>query len=319
MVDVTPSHDEGPQLPTQLETVIPLAERGDFPRAVDLLREALDEHLTARQRLATSSLLGAVLRAQGDFVSSVRELRIALAISAREYGPDSMVYADTANNLGVSLKALACYGEADYLYEKARAIIHAQGTVGTDIHATLLHNIAGLAHARGAAAEGVDTAREAVGIRERLHGADDLRVAADLANLGGLLFDVAQFDEAEACFNRALHIFRSQLGSEHAEVAVNLNNLAALAEERGSFDEAEELYDQAIRIKNSYWGPEHPETLLSRYNRAHLLFTLGRLIDAASECEAVVAALSQTVNTDHPTLKRAKLLMNQVKVEHDSR
>ena len=69
-------------------------------------------------------------------------------------------------------------------------------------------------------------------------GADNVRLASSLSNLGQLKYKQKDFAQAEALFHRALAIRERVLGPEHFGLVQNINNLAALHYARNELDQA---------------------------------------------------------------------------------
>ena len=174
------------------------------------------------------------------------------------------------NSLAVLFKYSGRFDDAAALYERALAAAERTGASDESL-ATLLHNIAGLEHARGDYARGEPAARRSVELRERALGPDHPAVAADVAALAAIVDGLGRHDEAEALYLRALGTFERVYGPDHYEIAVNLNNLAGVRQAQGRLAEAEELYRRALAIKEALLGGEHPDVALTLNNLALLL------------------------------------------------
>jgi tetratricopeptide (TPR) repeat protein len=68
-------------------------------------------------------------------------------------------------------------------------------------------------------------------------------------------------------YNRALDIFKAQLGENHVDVAVTLNDFAILQYQKGNYVEAESLYLKSIEIYTSIFGNAHPEVGSPFFNK----------------------------------------------------
>jgi tetratricopeptide (TPR) repeat protein len=68
---------------------------------------------------------------------------------------------------------------------------------------------------------------------------NDPQLAVSLNNLGMLLQEKRDLQQAEAMFQEALAIDRRRLCSEHPEVAIKLVNLARIFSDQGRFESAE--------------------------------------------------------------------------------
>ncbi len=214
------------------------------------------------------------------------------------------------NSLGVVCRMLGRLDEAADHY--AAALRRLRGLEPGDELASLLHNLAGLCHARDASEEGIDHGRRGLHLRLRLHGDDHELVAADRANLAGLLYDVGRVEEAEAQFEAAIGIFGRRFGDDHPEIAVCLSGLASIHAERGDRSQAERLYRRASGIKAAHWGPDHVDTLITEYNLARLLFEAGRPDEARAIAERVDAGLSSAVAPGHRVLVRNRELLAEL-------
>jgi tetratricopeptide (TPR) repeat protein len=101
-------------------------------------------------------------------------------------------------------------------------------------------------------------------------GADNVRLASSLSNLGQLKYKQKDFAQAEALFHRALAIRERVLGPEHFGLVQNINNLAALHYARGELDQAEPLFQRALGISQQHLGEGHPDVAVTLNNLARL-------------------------------------------------
>ncbi|MEO3809581.1 tetratricopeptide repeat protein [Sphaerisporangium sp. B11E5] len=258
-----------------------------------------------RLRFAAWRDLAEAMLMLGAYDEAESILRTAGEYVAQMLGPDCVEVAVAANDLGVVHKTVGQPAEARRMYAEAHRILAGRDPESYEM-ATLLHNLAGLAHSEGRSAEGERDAREAVRLRTALLGAGHIDVAADLANLGALLEAQGKLDEAEACFDRALATFETVYGRRHREVAFNLGCLAAIAERRGLHARAEDLYLEALAIQRSVVGDDHPETMGTLNNLAYLYLVSDRHAKAREAYRTVVALLEPKVTADHPVLRSAR-------------
>ncbi|GAB1823476.1 tetratricopeptide repeat protein [Herbidospora sp. RD11066] len=147
--------------------------------------------------------------------------------------------------LGVLCKETGRLDEAEGWYR--RALDEAQGLTRADA----LHNLAGLAHARGIG-DGEDHAREAVDIRRRILGPRHHLVATDLMVLGAVL-------AREEIFHEAMAILLASVGPDHYDVAVCQVNLAHLDRLAHRPEKERERLADALRVKRAVLGHDHPE------------------------------------------------------------
>lgn len=87
-----------------------------------------------------------------------------------------------------------------------------------------------------------------------------------LLNQTGLhLQEIAEFEQARKCFERALKIAEEIYGPDHPEVATNVNNLGLALQFLGDED-ARKCYKRALKILQEKYGEDHPITKNARNN-----------------------------------------------------
>jgi len=240
---------------------------------------------------------GEALRELGRYAEAERPLREAyeLANDAR-----------TANNLGVLYKFWGKFDDAAKAYAFA---LEQAGAEDSELLATLLHNLGGLAHARGDFAAAEDPARRAAEMRARMKGVDHVDTAADIAAYAAVLDGLGRYAESRPLYARAMDVFEKHYGRRHYEIAVNLHNLANVEWNTGDRDKARALFEEALSIKREVLGSDHPDTALTQYNFAMLLEELGEAERSRSLFQEARAVFEQWLGADHPnTIACAKAL-----------
>jgi tetratricopeptide (TPR) repeat protein len=226
--------------------------------------EALRPHQDVAATLALI-VLGDLHRLGGEFDDA--EAALGRALDGATETP-ALTRAQALNALGIVYKDTARYHDAFATYQQAMAIVVADGAAGDSDMATLWHNLAGLAQARGKATDALVAAHHAVALRTCAHGPDHRLVALDRAVRAAILIDLGRTDEARVDVDHALAVFRRRAPADRYEVAVNLSNLAAchLPDDPRR---AATLHRQALEIKTSILGTEHPEIARQLHNLAH--------------------------------------------------
>lgn len=219
-----------------------------------------------RLRANACGRLAAIALARGDYADAIWRSRRALAIAETLEDADVV---SAAMLLGVASKHAGEYAGAERAYARVAARLP-RGASAT--RATLLHNLGGLAHARGRFAAGARLARRGIAMRERLVGRAHPDVGEDLAALAPLLDGMGDASGAVRVYRRARRILERHVGPRHLEVGLLLANLAACEHRRGRLAEAERGYRSALAIVRARVGPTHPHLAIIR---AHLAL-LGR-------------------------------------------
>jgi tetratricopeptide (TPR) repeat protein len=241
---------------------------------------------------------GDQLRVDGRYPDADRVLRDALERVERCFGPTDPQVAVALNALAVNGKYAGRFAEAEALLERALTIV----APGGNSTATLLHNLAGVHHARRDFARAVEIGRRGLAVREHAVDASALDVAADRAALAAILDGLGEHRPAADMLAEALETFEAHYGDEHYEVAVVLNNLGACHHRAGDVGRAEALYERALAIKVALLGSRHPDVAITRYNLAVAHVQRGRDDEASVLVGQALAVFERAVEPDHPTL-----------------
>jgi Tfp pilus assembly protein PilF len=143
-------------------------------------------------------------------------------------------------------------------------------------------------------------------------GADNVRLASSLSNLGQLKYKQKDFAQAEALFHRALAIRERVLGPEHFGLVQNINNLAALHYARGELDQAEPLFQRALGISQQHLGESHPDVAVTLNNLARLYFRRNEFASAGPLLTRLLSIKEQALGASHPEI--AAILTSLAKV-----
>ena len=229
---------------------------------------------------------------------------LALDLVARPDPPPRGVENGTAYLLDRLAKyrhaALAAYGAAVPLFE--RALMIRENALGPEhwSTATILNNLANLLRVQGDLAGARLLHERALAIRERALGPEHPATATSLNNLGGLLHAQGDLAGARPLFERALAIREKAHGPDHRDTATSLNNIAGLLYVQGDLASARSLFERVVAIREKAHGPEHPDTAVSLNNLAELLQAQNDLVGARPLRERALAINEKAFGPEHP-------------------
>jgi len=174
-----------------------------------------------------------------------------------------------------------------------------------------------IAHAQYEGAEFL--LRNALTIREKVLGVDNLDTARTLNDLGVVYRAKAEYIQAEHFYERALQIQKQARGPEHPDVAQTLNNLGSLYRAQGAYTKAEPAYREALRIREKSLETDPLLVAQSYYNLAKLYHSLGKYQQAEKLCEQALHIQEQQLGDNHPTIAStlsmlAKIYQGQLKL-----
>jgi tetratricopeptide (TPR) repeat protein len=155
-------------------------------------------------------------------------------------------------------------------------------------------------------------AAEAQGSAERRPA---LRMALAAHNLGSLLLERGELEEARTFIDRALELRRAYLPEGHARILASLNMLGLVYQRQGRAEESLPLFRELLEHSENALGARHERTLATRLNLAQGLYQLERWEEAEEESLAVLAALEDPVPGDrvaigaHMLMARTRYLL----------
>ncbi|GAA3600654.1 hypothetical protein GCM10022235_85770 [Kribbella ginsengisoli] len=246
----------------------------------------------------------AELRISGRYREAAAYGRDVLSDAEQAFGPNSAELMPVLNQIGILGKYSGDFVMAEDAYRRALRIVQAGEAAGTEVaSAVLLHNLAGLAHARGDVAEAERLAR--AGIRSRTEGSSQLdpsALAADRAALAAILIDAGNGTEAAEILLRTIQDSEASFGPDHYEVGIARHNLGSLYLRSGRLDDAMQELESALRIKELACGMTHPELAITLHNLAKAYLASRRRDDGRACLKRAVQVLDGVVTADHPTL-----------------
>jgi eukaryotic-like serine/threonine-protein kinase len=143
---------------------------------------------------------------------------------------------------------------------------------------------------------------QALGIGSTVYGAEDVRVAQTLNDLGVLLTDKGDYAAAARSLEQSLVMRRKLLGPEHADVAVTLVELGRIYQDQGFNDRAEPLQREALAIRQKTLGVNHRETAVSLSDVGSVLRLKGDLAGAEQFVRQSLDMNRKTRGEFHPNV-----------------
>jgi tetratricopeptide (TPR) repeat protein len=249
-------------------------------------------------------------RLAGDFTGATARLHGVLDRASAALGEASLAVVSAANALGIVYKYASDFDAATAAYERAAAALASLDDPDPLLEAGLLHNLGGLAHARGDTGTGIPLAERGVTLRTEALDPGHPDVARDLNALGALYQLAGRPADAERSYTRALAVFEDAYGPDHFEVAMTLANLAVLHSDDGDFEQAESLGGRCLEIFTAVLGPDDAEVGLTLLNLAAAVAGQGRSAEAANLTARAAAILTDRLPPGHPhVLAAADALM----------
>jgi tetratricopeptide (TPR) repeat protein len=241
-------------------------------------------------------------REAGNFRLAADLARTLVEDIERAQGADAIELAVVLNELGMIGKGLGTFDDAESAYVRALDIHERRGATASADVAALLHNLAGLAHAKGDPAAAEPLARRGIAIRRTSAKPDTRALAEDWAALAAILVDLGRLREADVMLHDVLRMYERAYGAVHYEIAVTLHNIGSLQFRQGRWLPAAETLRRALDMKARVLGDDHVDLGVTLHNLACCYLRLGRPDTATVQLRRAITVLESTVDPSHPML-----------------
>lgn len=282
---------------TALVFVVGVA-RADYARASTLVPRATAAIARIGGNAEIESELHRVLGAMAfdelDLDAAQQHLETAVALGERASGPESLVVADSLDELALTLLEQGRASQAIALAQRAHAIVGK--LLGTDHpHIAFSLDKLGAAHA----ALGDDTAaerelRRALALRVWALGPDSPVLASSLSELADLLRRRRRVAEALVLFRRAVALTEKDLGPDHPDLIDMRVGLGLTLGQLGHHAEAEEQLHRAEVVASKVFGADHARVMSVVAARGELRMLQSRWRDAIVLYEKAIPALEKS-------------------------
>lgn len=151
-----------------------------------------------------------------------------------------------------------------------------------------------------------DHLRSSLEAQQALDDPDELTLIDLQNNLGAVLADLLEFEEAEKHLLAAERLASEQLPPDHELVITVTHNRGYLLHYQGRMEEAAAKYQAALDAERRVFGEHHEFTLGTMNCYAPLLSDMGRLEEAHALFEDTVAGRSELLGPEHPSTLLAR-------------
>lgn len=242
---------------------------------------------------------------QATWITCQRYLPHALACVAhiKKLHVTTIEAARLLHRIGQYLLARAEYTEAKMLFTRAHEIYKEFLDAENPEIATLLDNLGSLCMQQGGFTAFTDAEFhyiQALAIRRKIFGPQDIQTAHSLNHLGLLYYNAGKFLQAEPLYEEAQAI-QEQIGeSQSANLAITLNNLAWLYYNLGNYDKVKPLLEQALSLQERPEESESASTATTLNAFAMLYRSLGQYTEAENYYRRALAIRERVFGQKHP-------------------
>lgn len=169
---------------------------------------------------------------------------------------------------------------------------------------------------QGRSADALPLVEEAEGIRKSIQKSIDksvekrypenFRLLTVPFNLGYILLELRNFEDAKATFEEGIKTARSVWGDTHPKLADSLTGLGWVYDDLGDLAKAEEYFQENLRIRSHNWGSSHTRVAQAKQTLAYVLIRRGKYDEAANNLEEVLDTLGAATKPQDPAVLQAK-------------
>jgi len=151
--------------------------------------------------------------------------------------------------------------------------------------------------------EAVQLHRQAIELHESSQQEPTWELADAHNNFGLLLYNLGQYDEAEASLKKAIQTHRAAAGGqEAASVGINMHNLSLILRVRGKYKEAEAMIRTALDITAQFRGEDSTSWIVSLQQLGRIQNDLGQYEEALKTVDQALQMGAKHYNPDNPRL-----------------
>ncbi|HTA18067.1 MAG TPA: tetratricopeptide repeat protein [Polyangia bacterium] len=269
-------------------------DAGRYAAALTQLKPVVEETRALGYRPLEAEALSRMGRATselGENVDAERILEEALHASVASRHDDLL--AEISASLVWVVGFQGRFSDADRWRRFAEASIERSSVEDSIAYSWLLNNVGVIYHLQGKLSASLEYQRRALGIKEKVLGADDPDVAATLSNMALTLNTLKRSDEALSTIDRTMSIFKHSLGAAHPRVADALSNRGEILLSLGRPAEALVGYQDAQRIWEREGGADNPATAFALTGIGRSLTALNRSREALTPLESALSLRKQ--------------------------
>lgn len=284
----------------------PLNTLGENPTARQILargRDRIEERLDDQPEIKAALLatLGRIHVELSQNVEARALLEEAVELRRSALGPDHAETATALGFLGRAKQDMGEYDEAASHFQEAieihRRLGNAEGLNDTQAR------LANLLLWTGRFEEARDLLRSVVADLRRRPDTDPGFLARVVLDLGVVLRELGDFDDARASIEQASELARIELGEEHPQTVLAIGELASLDYYLGKYASAESSYRLAIQGWRRLYGDDSLNVAGGLNGLGNALRDQGRLEEALEVLAESAAILDRLYpERDHPIL-----------------
>ena len=181
--------------------------------------------------------------------------------------------------------------------------------------ASTFHNIGLLRLNCDEAAKAEKAFKQALSLRVKKFGLDDLRVSSTLNALGGLYYKTRRYDDAFRSYKESLRIWKLNVSKSDLQTAEHYYNIGLVFYAKGPYSKARVSVAECIKIRRQLCGNVSLPVAEALYLFSKVSLSLGNFEDACDKLQEALAIRQKLLGKDHLLVSNVHLLMGKVHLE----
>ena len=262
-------------------------------------REPIDQ---PEVRADLESVIGESYSGLGRFDDAQKHLTAGLKLREQTGSRDVVT---SMSDLGQLFMAKGVFDSAEQVFQRALTVDRTFSRAPDSSYASLLTNLASLAHNQGKPKDAERLHRESLAIRRKVLKPNDDLIAMSINDVAVAVGEQGRLAEAEALHREALQRMRATHPEPSVQVASILNALATILDWQGKAAEAESTYHETLALRRQLLGAQHPDYTFTLFNYAMMIFEQKRYREAAEYSRQILALRGGALPESHPSIAAA--------------
>jgi len=264
-----------------------------------------------------------VYQSLGETDTAVKQMRAALAISEKTYGPDTEAVASNQHDLGTMLLETGEMSEGERLFAAAlvtrRKITDLTNNDQLSELGSSINSMAACYQEQDKLDLAEPLYREALAIERKVHPEGHARLALCLNNLGMLMVAQGKPDDGLLMLRESMDMRKRVLGETHPDYAQAVNNFGGLMMGMKNFAEAERCFRESVAIRKKILPLDHPDLASNINNIGGALYMQGKLAEAEPFVREALELRRKTLSPSHPNITGSVRNLGRILLELDRR
>ncbi len=213
---------------------------------------------------------------------------------------DSLKYADSISNVGLSLFKLGDYNSALPYFEEAILIQKEKSGENNIDYTKTLNRLACTYESLGDYNKALKHFLQLMVIRKNLLGENDPKYAQTLNNIGVVYRAMGKYAQSIEYFIKTYNIYKASFGESDSKCALALDNIGRAYDAMTDYQKALHYYELALELREKILGVQHPDYATTLRNIAITYNNIGYYAKALEYSFKALEIQKNTIGEVHP-------------------